>query len=770
MYEDDLSDLLPQRHTVLPSFNDDVDDPFKNPFSDGTDPWATQPTAGGFGDWNTNAFADEPSHNISSLPQDPIPISPESPTASRKEDLIAQKEDIISPSQHEERPPAIHAETPVVENVAPAAPSTAVVDPLDAALSNVEEPPEHIPVFKRKLPLIISDQPTTPDASASPAAKTEQKDKDSETETPEANEDANKVATTPLATPTQTTEERPSDTTEPGTPTLSKSEPSHPPDSPPKSSSEELPTLPQPTLEIPSSTPDTSFSIENQITPPHSLTREQSTSDIDGKLSLDKVAISPLERTPAMLPNPLDKTYTAPPPLSLGGEMGVGGWGDGWNAGPSSGNFYTAPNMSAQPEQSPTHGEEAIKEREEEDPEDNIPLAHSLPKAPIPMYTITVGDPQKVGDPISAHIIYTVHTKTTNPNYKKSQFSVLRRYSDFVWLFDTLCNNNPGVIVPPIPEKNSFGRFQEEFVAARRLALNKCLQKMANHPGLCNDKDLQLFLESDNFSLDIKHRRAEENTGLLSMFSSSITGTKFYETDEWFETKKAYLDGLENQLKGLVRSMEAVAKQRAESSQALSELAETLEAVSTADISKQLSNAFSRLAIVQRKAKELQDEQAQQDVVTFAGTVEEYGRMIGSVRLAFGSRIKCFNQWQNADNDLRRVKTNYDRAKKQSKTPERLHYFMQEVADAERKATHTKSEFERVTKLLKIELHRFDMERVEDFKRSLEAFLDGMIRRQKDLITSWEEYQSTLLRRSETNFESDRAEGDEESSAVTSAA
>jgi sorting nexin-1/2 len=47
------------------------------------------------------------------------------------------------------------------------------------------------------------------------------------------------------------------------------------------------------------------------------------------------------------------------------------------------------------------------------------------------------------------------------------------------------------------------------------------------------------------------------------MLSNSITGSKFYETDEWFETKKAYLDGLENQLKGLVRSMEAVAKQRA---------------------------------------------------------------------------------------------------------------------------------------------------------------------------------------------------------------
>lgn len=131
----------------------------------------------------------------------------------------------------------------------------------------------------------------------------------------------------------------------------------------------------------------------------------------------------------------------------------------------------------------------------------------------------------------------------------------------------------------------------------------------------------------------IKHRRAEEGGGLLSLLSTSIASTKFYETDEWFETKRVYLDGLENQLKGLVRSMEAVARQRTEFSQSLSELAETLEALSTCDISMQLSSTFTYLAALQRKAKELQDDQAQQDMVTFVGTVEEYGRMIGSVRV-----------------------------------------------------------------------------------------------------------------------------------------
>ena len=43
------------------------------------------------------------------------------------------------------------------------------------------------------------------------------------------------------------------------------------------------------------------------------------------------------------------------------------------------------------------------------------------------------------------------------------------------------------------------------------------------------------------------------------------------------------------------------------------------------------------------------------------------------------------------------------------------------------------------------------MERVDDFKASLEAFLDSMITRQKDLIKSWEAYQEGLLRKAGTN-------------------
>ena len=46
--------------------------------------------------------------------------------------------------------------------------------------------------------------------------------------------------------------------------------------------------------------------------------------------------------------------------------------------------------------------------------------------------------------------------------------SVLRRYSDFVWLYERLHRERAGAIVPHLPEKQAVGKFSPEFVEERR--------------------------------------------------------------------------------------------------------------------------------------------------------------------------------------------------------------------------------------------------------------------------------------------------------------
>jgi sorting nexin-1/2 len=65
--------------------------------------------------------------------------------------------------------------------------------------------------------------------------------------------------------------------------------------------------------------------------------------------------------------------------------------------------------------------------------------------------------------------------------------------------------------------------------------------------------------------LQIKHRKAEiahERGGLMASLGQTIAGPRFYEMDEWFDKQKTYLDSLEAQLKGLVKAIDLVARQR----------------------------------------------------------------------------------------------------------------------------------------------------------------------------------------------------------------
>lgn len=127
--------------------------------------------------------------------------------------------------------------------------------------------------------------------------------------------------------------------------------------------------------------------------------------------------------------------------------------------------------------------------------------------------------------------------QTTSKAYKQPEFEVKRRYRDFLWLYNTLHGNNPGVVVPPPPEKQAVGRFESNFVEARRAALEKMLNKTAAHPTLQHDADLKLFLESESFNVDVKHKeRREPNLGeSKGMFSSLGLGgssSKFVEQDD----------------------------------------------------------------------------------------------------------------------------------------------------------------------------------------------------------------------------------------------
>ena len=74
---------------------------------------------------------------------------------------------------------------------------------------------------------------------------------------------------------------------------------------------------------------------------------------------------------------------------------------------------------------------------------------------------------------------FTLYSVTSNV-FTSALISVHRRYSDFVWMQDVLKSMHPLNIIPPLPPKQTLGRFDEDFIEDRRRGLEKFLSRVSN--------------------------------------------------------------------------------------------------------------------------------------------------------------------------------------------------------------------------------------------------------------------------------------------------
>lgn len=296
------------------------------------------------------------------------------------------------------------------------------------------------------------------------------------------------------------------------------------------------------------------------------------------------------------------------------------------------------------------------------------------------------------------------------------------------------------------------------------------LNKIAAHPILQHDADLKIFLESETFNLDVKNKENREpdlgqNKGMLGSLGISVGGGgKFIEHDDvscrkycildlfiandaqWFHDRKIYLEALENQLKALMKAIDTVVAQRRGLAEAAGDFSASLHALANVELSPSLSGPLENLSELQLRIRELYERQAQQDILTLGITVDEYIRLIGSVKTAFSQRQKAYHNWHAAESELQKKKHAQEKLLRQGKSQQdRINQINAEVADAEKKAHQARLLFEDMGRLMRSELERFEREKVEDFKSGVETFLESAVEAQKEVSTDLYTYALTKL-------------------------
>uniref|UniRef100_A0A669DGH2 Sorting nexin 1 n=1 Tax=Oreochromis niloticus TaxID=8128 RepID=A0A669DGH2_ORENI len=283
---------------------------------------------------------------------------------------------------------------------------------------------------------------------------------------------------------------------------------------------------------------------------------------------------------------------------------------------------------------------------------------------------VAVTNPEKVGDGMNAYVAYKVSTRTSLPMFRSKVFSVRRRFSDFLGLYEKLSVKQSlhGCIIPPPPEKSVVGMTKVkvgmddpssvEFVERRRAALERYLQRVVSHPSLLQDPDVREFLEREDLPRAV-NTQALSGAGFLKMINKASDAVnkmtiKMNESDTWFEDKFQEVENEEQQLRKLHVVVDSLVNHRKELCGNTAVFAKSLAMLGNSEDNTALSRALSQLAEVEDKMEQLHQEQAASDFFIFAELLGDYIRLLGAVRGCFDQRMRAWQRWQEAQSTLQK--------------------------------------------------------------------------------------------------------------------
>ncbi|KPP60833.1 sorting nexin-1-like [Scleropages formosus] len=396
---------------------------------------------------------------------------------------------------------------------------------------------------------------------------------------------------------------------------------------------------------------------------------------------------------------------------------------------------------------------------------------------------IGVTNPKKVGDGMNAYMVYKVSTQTTIPMFRSKAFTVSRRFSDFLGLYEKLSEKHSqnGYIVPSPPEKSIVGMTKVkvgkedsssvEFVERRRAALERYLQRLVCHPHLLQDPDLREFLEKDELPRAV-NTQTLSGAGLMKIINRATDAVnkmtiRMDESDIWFEEKLQELENEDQQLRKLHAVIDSLVVHRKELSGNTGVLAKSVAMLASSEDNTALSRALCQLAEVEEKMEQLQQEQAGYDFFIFAELLADYIRLLGAVRIVksfsvptsmqcnvvsetglivgcvtqgcFDQRVKAWQRWQDAQVVLQKKRENEARMLWANK-PERSQQAKDEIVEWEAKVSRYERDFERISATIRKEVLRFEKEKARDFQIQIMKYLEALLHLQQKVLKYWEAF------------------------------
>mmetsp|Transcript_1037 Transcript_1037/g.1139 ORF Transcript_1037/g.1139 Transcript_1037/m.1139 type:complete len:517 (+) Transcript_1037:122-1672(+) len=343
--------------------------------------------------------------------------------------------------------------------------------------------------------------------------------------------------------------------------------------------------------------------------------------------------------------------------------------------------------------------------------------------------------------------------------------AVLRRYSDFLWLYERLHKERAGAIVPPLPEKQAVSRFSQAFIEDRRVNLERFLRRIAVHPELYDANSLDTFLRADDLSFQTA-KNAKGQVADAMVMSSSIAyptnpvlsmpprkkdGIKkwFAETkasmsgdlvrspdDDLFEEIDRYIDGLEKQMKNVQQQASLLVRKDKELANGLFEFGMAFNILGQSEADA-LGEGLSKMGITADGLSTVSMEHADKEMTKFETPLKDYIKTIHGVKLALQKRHEKRLTYTTCLSEVAAKRANFARLRSMPGAEARAYGSEMSLKRGEAASEAAKEEFIIVSQRVLREVDRFKRENGESMKRTVLDYITLQIEYNKKMEQAW---------------------------------
>lgn len=231
---------------------------------------------------------------------------------------------------------------------------------------------------------------------------------------------------------------------------------------------------------------------------------------------------------------------------------------------------------------------------------------------------------------------------------------------------------------------------------------------------------------------------------------------------QWFDDKLHQVDALDSQLRKLLASVEALIHHRRELVNSTSGFSRSSAMLGNCEEHTGLSCALSQLAETEERLESIYADQASNDYLLLGELLRDYISLIGAVKEVFSQRVKVFQSWIHAQQMLtkkREQKNRFELAHRTDKiglaNEECIEVSLQLdclssslilipvfvlIRQWEAKVKRGQEEFENISKNIKIEMERFELNRIAEFKNNIVKYMESLLETQQQIIAAWEKF------------------------------